>query len=174
MINMTLKATAGVLLALTLSACGSVPQTQRSDYRLPILNQATERFCPASARQVVVSDLMLSDGILLQRSETRIHAARNHRWSGSLEQQLQQSAQRVLNQPHCDGQLVITVMDFYGDNQGHAVVSGHWHYQQGEQQLSGSFHQRQALQQDGYDALVSALNRAWSKTLSDIKSAIPN
>ena len=84
MINMTLKATAGVLLALTLSACGSVPQTQRSDYRLPILNQVTERFCPASARQVVVIDLMLSDGILLQRSETRIHAARNHRWSGSL------------------------------------------------------------------------------------------
>ena len=66
---------------------------------------------------------------------------------------------------------MIKVMDFYGDN--HAVVSGHWHYQQGEQQLSGSFHQRQALQQDGYDALVSALNRAWSTTLTDIKSAVP-
>lgn len=162
------------ITALLLAACSSSTPQQQSDYRLPLLNQPSERFCSVNSRQVVVSDLMLSEGILLQRSATQIHAARHHRWSGSLEQQLQQSAQRQLSQPHCEGTVVIRVMDFYGDDQGNAVVSGHWQYRHQDQLLDGTFHHQQPLASDGYDALVQALNDAWRRSLTEIRNAIPN
>lgn len=168
-----------VAVSLGLAACSSAPM-QHSDYRLPILNSTTNGYCQAADYRVVVSDLMLSDGLLLQRSDTQIHAARHHRWSGSLEQQLQQSVQRVFGDTQCAGQLTVTVMDFYGNNQGQAVVAGHWQYVSShvEQQadsptttLRGSFNQRQPLKQDGYDGLVNALNQAWRQSLQGIKTA---
>lgn len=159
---------------VALSGCASQLDSVKGEYRLPLLNSSPEQVCSAAQRQVVVSDLMLSDGILLQQSATRIHAARHHRWSGSLEQQLQQSVQRVLSEPHCNGELVIQVMDFYGDDEGNAVVTGHWLYRQDDTQIEQTFSQRQPLTNDGYEALVMALNQAWSDTLEQIKSAIPN
>lgn len=175
MIKPSVFVTAAVLApVMLLSGCSAPATEQPRDYRLPVLNQPVDEFCPASARQVVVNDLMLSDGLLLQRSNTRIHAARYHRWSGSLEHQLQQTAQRLLNVNGCAGELTLTVMDFYGDNQGQAVVGGHWQYRLNGQQQGDSFYHRQALASDGYDALVEALNQAWVQSLEDIKSATAN
>lgn len=159
---------------LVLSGCASNVSQPVGEYRLPVLNSSPEQVCSAAQRQVVVSDLMLSQGILLQQSATRIHAARQHRWSGSLEQQLQQSAQRMLSEPHCDGNVVIHVMDFYGDDKGNAVVSGHWQFNLGDTAIERTFSQRQPLTTDGYEGLVLALDQAWSQTLTQIKSAIPN
>ena len=163
-----------LVTVMTLAGCASDAARTVGEYRLPLLNADVEQVCSAAQRQVVVSDLMLSQGILLQQSPTRIHAARQHRWSGSLEQQLQQSVQRVLSEPHCDGELVVQVMDFYGDDQGNAVVSGHWRYRRGDTVIEQTFSQRQALATDGYDALVVALDQAWAETLTQIKNAIPN
>ncbi|RUO77121.1 PqiC family protein [Idiomarina seosinensis] len=164
------------LVAISCTAlvgCSNTAAQQTNDYRLPLLNQQAERFCSINSRQVRVSDLMLSDGILLQRSNTQIHAARYHRWGGSLEQQLQQSLQRHVTTNDCAGQLRVTVMDFYGDNDGNAVVSGHWEYQYEQQSaIEQSFYYKQELSEDGYDALVEALNSAWLKALTDIKQQL--
>ncbi|MGM0526640.1 MAG: PqiC family protein [Pseudomonadota bacterium] len=162
------------MAATILTGCSSVGASESSqDYRLPLLNHEVERFCSVSSRQVRVSDLMLSDGILLQRSNTKIHSARYHRWGGSLEQQLQQSLQREVTGEDCQGQLVVTVMDFYGDNNGNAVVSGHWQYQHEQQSLlEQSFYHKRALSDDGYDALVEALNSAWTDALAEIKQQL--
>lgn len=174
MTNALMTRLAVATLTLLLTACASRPTPVQGDYRLPVLNQPSDRYCSASSRRVIVSELMLSDGILLQRSATQIHAARHHRWSGSLAQQLQQSAQRVLSQPHCEGTVVVRVMDFYGDDDGHAVVSGDWQYRQGDKVMTDTFSYRQPLTDDGYDALVEALNRAWLDSLITIRNAIPN
>lgn len=174
MIRGFIKPFATLTLGLLLTACASGPTAVQSEYRLPVLNHTSERYCSASSRQVVVSPLMLSNGILLQRSATQIHAARHHRWAGSLAQQLQQSAQRLLSQPHCEGTVVIRVMDFYGDDDGNAVVSGEWQYRRGDNLITDTFSYRQPLSRDGYDALVEALNEAWRNTLIDIRNAIPN
>lgn len=163
-----------VAALLLLNGCTSDPRPTVGEYRLPLLNNLPEHVCHAAERQVMVSDLMLSQGILVQQSATRIHAARQHRWSGSLEQQLKQSAQRVLSADGCSGKVLIQVMDFYGDDQGHAVVSGHWRFQQGDRVIARTFSHRQPLATDGYDALVMALNQAWTDTLMEIKNAIPN
>jgi uncharacterized lipoprotein YmbA len=161
-----------LVFLIALNGCASQPEGVKGEYRLPLLNSSPEQVCNAAQRQVVVSDLMLSDGILLQQSATRINAARQHRWSGSLEQQLQQSAQRVLSKPHCNGELVIQVMDFYGDNEGNAVVSGHWQYRYDDALIEQTFSQRQPLTSDGYEALVIALNQAWSDTLKQINDVM--
>ncbi|WP_404402123.1 ABC-type transport auxiliary lipoprotein family protein [Idiomarina seosinensis] len=174
MIKKPVFVTASLLTVALLSGCSAPATEQPRDYRLPLLNQSVTEFCPASQRRVVVNDLMLSNGLLLQRSNTRIHAARYHRWSGSLEQQLQQSAQRLLTDKGCAGELTIRVMDFYGDNQGHGVVSGHWDYRVNGQLQSDSFYHRQPLAGDGYDALVEALNSAWLESLTTIKNATAN
>lgn len=174
MIKGPIKLLTVLSVGLLVSACVSGPTGRPSEYRLPVLNQTSEHYCSGGSRQVMVSELMRSDGILLQRSATQIHAARHHRWQGSVAQQLQQSAQRLLSQPHCEGTLVIRVMDFYGDDDGNAVVSGEWQYRRGDTMLADSFSHRQPLTQDGYDALVEALNLAWRNTLNDIRTAIPN
>lgn len=172
MINKTLLV--ALVSAVLLSACAQSPSVKRSEYRLPVLNQPFDTLCSAEARHVMVSDLMLSSGILLQQSRTTVQAARYHRWNGSLEQQLQQSAQRQLSEPHCEGTVTINVTDFWGDNKGNALVAGHWVYSNGDDVLQGAFYKKQPLQHDGYASLVEALNQGWLSALNDVKSAIPN
>lgn len=145
-----------------------------TQYRLPHLSQSAEALCLANKRPVFVGDSAAKPGLQLQQDETRWHSARQHRWSTPLAHQLQRSAQRLLLTDDCAGKLTIWVDDFYGSNDSRAVVAGHWQYQSADAQivLEGAFTEKVPLRNDGYPALVNALDTAWLNVMDTISLGV--
>ncbi|EKE83887.1 PqiC family protein [Idiomarina xiamenensis] len=156
-------------LIVLLSACASQPQPQQR-YRLPHLATASDFHCTSGQRQVQVSGFLNRSGLVLQTSDNQWHTARQHLWIEPLQVQLQESLARmqVRGDEACQQPLLLTITAFYGDADGQAVVAGYW--QSGQER--GEFYQTQALADDGYDALVTALDQAWTETLTDLMATL--
>ncbi|EAQ31069.1 MULTISPECIES: PqiC family protein [Idiomarina] len=163
-----------VSTVLLVCACSAVPADQVKHYRLPHLNQSSNGYCDAQSRRVRIDAGIGQDGVMVQKSDLLMVEAKNNRWLGGLDSQLQNSLQRRLTE-QCGQTLQLSLMQFYGNNQGEAVVAGYWHYRaESNDVLSGHFEQRIPLSSDGYDGLVRALDRAWLASLDEIEQAINN
>lgn len=173
--SLKLKIKAVFIVGATLSmlaACSVEPSVSVKHYRLPHLNQPTQGYCDTQTRIVSIDAGIGQDGVMVQESDLLMVEARNNRWLGGLESQLQNSLQRQFTE-RCEQPLRVTLMQFYGNTQGEAVVAGFWRYQPAsEAMIEGAFEQRVPLNNDGYDGLVRALDRAWLNSLADIEQAI--
>lgn len=161
-------------LLLAVSACTSAPATPARQYLLPAATR------PAVATQVPDLSLHLAGyldqgGIVLRSSPVTITTARQHRWADPLADQLLRALRYHLSQDGvpAEGQLSVTVIRFQGSGDGHAEVAGHWHYRNDRGiDKSGRFQTHRALQQDGYDALVTQLDAAWAAVAADISATL--
>ena len=159
---------------LLLAACSAAPSADVNYYRLPHLNQPSTGYCDGQARQIAIDAVIGRDGVMVQETELLMVEARNNRWVGGLASQLQNSLQRQLTD-RCEHRLQVSLMQFYGNTQGEAVVAGYWHFNDGSKAgLRGAFEQRVSLNNDGYAGLVRALDRAWLKSLNNIEQQIKN
>lgn len=161
------------LAAVMLAGCSS-QSYDITHYRLPHLSQSVDAICPASQRSVVVGEAASKMGIQIQQDETRWHTAKQHRWSTPLSNQLQRSIQRLMLNDDCTGLLTVTIEDFYGSYNSHAVIAGHWEYEMAssDNSVSGAFTEKVPLKADGYAALVNALDRAWLHSMDTISLAV--
>ncbi|WP_198674504.1 PqiC family protein [Idiomarina tyrosinivorans] len=155
------------LLGLLIGACSSQP-TKVEYYRLPSLNPAPQHLCSDAAVQLQLSPYLQTSGIFFQLSRSQWQAAKRHRWVMPLAEQLKRIAQR---QASCEGELRLVVTDFYADNRQHAVVAGSWKYRASasSEWQQGPFYAREALANDGYPALIDALDNAWQRALTEIQ-----
>lgn len=174
------------LVALTLSACSSTPETVY--YQIPVAAnsgatqlQQTDASRPALwIDQVSVPDYLAGNGVVYQTSDVKYVIAANNQWASPLDQQLKQalvsnlSAQmpgRVVSATPLGAQptsLNVNVTGFQGRYDGKAVISGEWTLQQGETLTHRAFSQVVPLQDDGYDALVKALGAGWQQVSAAI------
>lgn len=161
------------LAALFLAGCSSQSYTI-TQYRLPHLSQSVDAVCPASQRSVVVGEAASKMGIQIQQDETRWYTAKQHRWSTPLSNQLQRSIQRLMLNDDCAGLLTVTIEDFYGSYNSHAVIAGHWQYEMenSDNIVSGAFTEKVPLKADGYAALVNALDEAWLHSMDTISLSV--
>ncbi len=182
---------------LIVSGCTSAPQQIRY-YQLnaPIFehNKSTSQF-ELIVTGVDVSGSLRSRGITMAVSDVETRNANFHLWNTTLSQQLATTS--VLNlasklpnatvfdakyqTPHTASQpryaLQWQVLQFGGDSQGNAIVSGTWYlYKYSDQQLelvkSSQFKKVKALDESGYAGLVKTLNVLWQEQNSQLAEVI--
>ncbi len=163
------------LLALPLTACVSVPADTSRQYLLPGATQPPAANVTLPDLQLHLAAYLDQSGIVLQNGPVTVTAARQHRWADPLPAQLRRSLRYHLSEDGvpAQGRLTVDVVQFQGSNDGHALVAGHWQFEnhQGGEQ-SGQFQIRQPLNQDGYGALVKQLDAAWATVAQSISEQL--
>ena len=157
---------------LLLQSCSHAPPPAQPGYLLPGASHSGHS--PATI-QVQLAGYLNQGGIVLQLSDTEIHVARQHRWAEPLGVQLQRALQGPLDTLPDDATLTVRLSRFHGQQQqdgDSAVISGDWEYQQGENRQQGEIQWQTPLEQDGYAALVKALDQGWQDTAQSILQAL--
>lgn len=176
-----------LMVALTLSACGS--SSQPSYYQIPLTDspvnaqlQNTAGAHPAAiwVDRVTMPDYLSGNGVVYQTSSVKYVMASSHLWASPLDQQLKQalvsdlSAQlpgRVVSAAPLGERpdtLSVNVTGFQGRYDGKAVVSGDWILQRGDHIERRGFSLVLAQRADGYDALVKTLGQGWQRVSAQI------
>lgn len=163
-----------ILIALAISllvACASAPP-ERSTYLLRS-DKGVESRQLSFDSGVYLGGLTLADyidqpGLVLDRGEGKIHAARYHQWAEPLRVSLRQylsaeiSAQLGRDVPaykpagKTDQRVDISIDQLHGDNDGRAVLQAYWSVSTKEGVETHQFFEREALDADGYNALLVA------------------
>lgn len=172
-----------------LGGCGSAPEIQR--YLLGASNlqpqtAGAENTLKVVVGQVEVAPFLAGSGLVQFGVDNTVHEAHYHRWAEPLPSQLQRQLRTELQQhlPHLswlpvqgsaalqslDYRIDVTIDSFHLDADSQAQVSGQWQLRNAQQGYvaHGNFAQRQALDNDGYAAMVDALQVAWQASLVEI------
>mgnify|MGYP000052992849 CR=1 FL=1 len=164
-----------------LSACSGPAAV--SYYQLPaatsanIASDAAKSFYVAP---VEVATYLNGRGLVLQLSEIELSMARQHLWAEPLAQQVQrqlreQLASQLLYKARlsaiaADVVVYVQLDRFHGTHDGQAVISGR--YQLSSHAASEAFSLQVPLEEDGYPALVKALNQGLEQLSSKISQQI--
>lgn len=162
-------------IIVLLSSCASVPADTSRQYLLPGAAEPPTANASLPDLQLHLAGYLDQGGIVLQDGPVTVTAARQHRWADPLADQLRRSLRYHLSEDGvaAQGRLIVDVVQFQGSNDGHALVAGHWQFDNnkgGEQ--SGQFQIRQPLNQDGYGALVKQLDTAWATVAQSISEQL--
>lgn len=173
---MSLRLVVIALVSLNLAACVSGPRTQLEYYLLPqAVPQEALQGCPSgNLPKVSLARLYQADGIVVQTSAVQWHPARLHRWATPLAEQL---GYAIAAKPQwaawaCAQQATLKVQSFYGSVAGEAVLQAVWQWPQtvAAETETPSYRYypvsaRVGLTDDGYPALVKALDAALQRVL---------
>lgn len=182
------------LLCAALTGCSSSPQEpQRYMLSVPVADTATADM-PATTRIVIghvdIASFIDGRGLVIETSANQLHEARQHVWAEPLRAQLERQLRQGLSQqlPHVqwlpqagsanlrslDYRLDLRVDAFHLTYTGDVWVAGQWQLRDYEQNFhaSGYFSQSRGLGNDGYPAVVEALDAAWHDTLRKLAEAI--
>lgn len=162
------------VLMLLLAGCVTAPAEPAREYLLPAAGQA-----PADAAmpdiQINLAGYLDQGGIVLQSGPVAVRAARQHRWADPLVDQLDRALRYHLSRDGAPagGRLTVDVVRFQGDDQGHALVAGNWHYRAADgARKEGRFEESRPLDRDGYGALVKQLDAAWAAAAASISKGL--
>lgn len=186
---------------ILLSGCSSATLTDTQYYQFEQPINASSRNVSETNAQLRVHTVVLrgalnNRGIAMKIADNQIHAANYNLWGESPDVMLTAAAQQTLfnlmpNWMVIKGLPVITEQDqqtfyeveyeihhFNGDLAGNADISGLWrlYYTQpetGRRLMSiHNFSHLVAIEDDGYDSLVSTLESTWQKINADVASTI--
>lgn len=163
------------LLAVLLSGCASVPADTSQQYLLPSAAQPPAANVELPDLRLHLAGYLDQSGIVLQDGPVTVTAARQHRWADPLPDQLRRSLRYHLSEDGvpAQGRLTVDVVQFQGSDDGHALVAGHWQFENGKGgEQSGQFQIRQPLNQNGYGALVKQLDAAWATVAQSISERL--
>lgn len=168
----------------------------KQHYFLPVahLNQQSSDAVASrtliKVNEVLLSDFLDRDGLVLQLDDITLNQAKNHLWAEDLHRQIERGLRERLNQqqqeftvvgPQSTAELSVSVEihAFHGRYDGLALTRGQWQLKnkQGEVQRLERFDLSSKLNEPGYPALVRALGQNLdklatmiAKDLSRIKS----
>ncbi|WP_168415695.1 membrane integrity-associated transporter subunit PqiC [Erwinia amylovora] len=174
-------------LALLLSACSETPKTVY--YQLPMAATRAAVSSPSVTQpvwveRVTVPDYLAGNGVVYQSNDVQYVIAANNQWASPLDQQLQQTLIGNLSaalpgalissaQP---GQqhdtLTVSVHDFHGRYDGHAVVRGEWILEHNGKLFKQPFNMTLPQKEDGYDDLVRTLAAGWQRVAVQVANEI--
>ncbi|PKH24250.1 hypothetical protein CIG19_07375 [Enterobacterales bacterium CwR94] len=175
-----------VTAVLLLSACSSTEETRY--YQIPAatgavaVEQAQADRRTLWVEHVAVPDYLAGNGVAFQTSEVRYTIAVNNLWASPLDQMLKQTLIANLSAT-LPGRLVtsaplgehdtlnVTIAGFQGRYDGQVVVTGEWLLEKQGQLIKQPFNIMLPQQEDGYDALVATLGKAWQQVAENISSA---
>lgn len=156
-----------VAAVLLLSACSGTVAVNY--YQLPAITSASVQTKADKSfyiAPVEVASYLNGRGLVLQLSDIELNMARQHLWAEPVAQQVQRQLRELLaSQLPYKAQLSANAADivvsvqldrFHGTHDGLAVLSGR--YQLSQQKNSEAFSLKVPLADDGYPALVKALN----------------
>lgn len=171
--------TAALLLATLLGACASGGPASEHSYLLPAAGEpaASDRL---PRMRVDLAGYLDQAGVVVETAPTSVHAARRHLWAEPLPSQLRRALRHHLAAAGAPagGRLTVDVTRFQGTTDGHARVSGQWHYraepsgQQESLEQNGHFDLTRPLNQDGYPELVTRLDAAWQAVAEQIAAEL--
>lgn len=165
------------LLPWLLVGCAAQPGPQYYALTLPsepVVSSPARQGPLLQVQSLTLPDYLAQAGIAFQQDDIQLTLANQARWAEPLDRQLgalllaqleQDLPQVQLQGPQESGQqwrLNLFVDAFQGRFDGQAVIAGRWVLQgpQGERH-SGRFNQLEPLSEDGYPALVRALQKGW-------------
>lgn len=176
---------------LVLAGCSTQDLSQPQQYLLPDLYQ--DKVAPQGAPLLLVEVELASyldvSGIVYQSSMTQVVQAKQNVWATDIAQQLESKVIEILaaNQSSYwpvvlnsaldlseSHKLLVQVDKFNGSFSGNALVEGNWMLvdQHGTIVKGGSFKQHIALDQEGYQALVIALNSGLDAAIKRISQSL--
>lgn len=172
-----------VAAVLLVSACSGPAAV--SYYQLPAMTSTSVQ---AKAEKsfyiapVEVASYLNGRGLVLQLSEIELNMARQHLWAEPVAQQVQRQLRELLasqlpykaqlNANAADIVVSVQLDRFHGTHEGQAVLSGR--YQLSQQKTSEAFSLMVPLTEDGYPALVKALNQGLEQLSQQISLQISN
>ncbi|MBK4716295.1 MULTISPECIES: membrane integrity-associated transporter subunit PqiC [Tenebrionibacter/Tenebrionicola group] len=174
-------------VAAALSACSS--SEDKTYYQLPVVAQPVAQSQTLSNHQlwvdqVTVPDFLAGNGVAYQTTDVQYVIATQNLWASPLDQQLRNtlvanlSAQLpgwvISSQPLGSEQdvLSVNVTGFHGRYDGRVIVSGEWLLYHRGQISKRPFWVELKQEQDGYDAMVSTLSRAWQQATQGVSGQI--
>lgn len=165
-----------ILLALLLVGCSNTPATQTNLYLLPdsLSPVAAKETSPLLLVKVDVADYLSQKGVVYRVSETELVQAKQNQWAEAVSNQINRKLIHNLRAGQTtywpvgfnsalalDGQkqLHIQIRRFNGAYTGMAELAGEWLLIDAKGQIAASepFQIQIPLEQEGYQALVSAL-----------------
>lgn len=160
--NNLVKALVVSAIALVLNAC----QNSNIDYNRYFLvsNVRASSFVEQNNIKLKLNDVLANGGIVIQMSDVALYTATNHRWADRLDLQLKALwVDRFVCDKYKNLDFNIYVSEFNGSQDGYAKVAlAVWVYDKKHNVVfNHDYHHSQALEQDGYDALVSALKNSY-------------
>lgn len=182
-----------VIALWLISACGSTPETQRyllSSTNMQALSDGEPGPLKVVVGQVEVAPFLAGLGLVQVGADRTVHDAYYHRWAEPLQSQLQRQLRMSLQQQlpqvswlplqgsaalrSLDYRVDVTIDSFHLDARSQAHVSGQWQLRNTQEGYvaHGNFAQHQALDDDGYAAMVRALQLAWQASLTELATGI--
>lgn len=178
-----------LLSSLLLSACAS-NVSPPARYVLPSDQPPTAPPIPKaelSLSAVRLAHYLDVEGIIMQLDDIEMREARDHQWAEGLDRQLARNLRDDLATALNEVQVVngnagsddaltlqLDVDAFHGRHDGYAVASGQWQLRSAQNTLLhlDRFQAQTALTDDGYPALVRALDQNWASVARDIATTL--
>ncbi|RUO30764.1 hypothetical protein CWE12_05860 [Aliidiomarina sedimenti] len=181
-----------VLSIFWLSACSSQPP-QTVSYLLS--TPEFEVIDDSMQKRVVVGDVEVASylagkSLTQALNNQQIHRSRQHQWAEPLHSQLQRQLRHGLTQQLAgsdwlpvagsghlrsyDLRLDLHIDSFHLLPNGEVEVAGIWQARNYQQDFfaSGRFSEHQQLAEDGYDAMVEALEIAWQRSMQEVATQL--
>lgn len=174
-IGSTLLAT-GVALSSSfwLYGCSQSSEVNLARYSLT-LNVAPESYVSPYEIKVKLAPMLDLGGVVIQISDVSMRPAKNYRYTGTLDNELSLLLADELNKAKipADYKFNLFVSRFHGDLAGQAYVSFAATVstqKKGQEQivLQKSYNSVKALQEDGYEHLVTTLKQSYLELLSQL------
>ncbi|BBG28807.1 PqiC family protein [Zymobacter palmae] len=169
-----------LLLSMLLAGCGSSPVATHQ-YTLPqhpLVTPQAASVAPAKQGALIMpvqlAGQLQVNGIVFQTSPVEVNEARNNLWADTLSSQLDRSLYQALSNRTRTVSLMtgdsadvpsyyvtVQINQFQGRYDGKAIVSGLYRILDAERRIirQHAFSYEEPLAQDGYAALVDALDR---------------
>ena len=179
-----------ILLSLLLMAsCSSLPEKHyyqlSSDFAGNQTTQSANRKNVIYLESVNVAAYLNKSGIVYQTGEVEYRTANHNLWLTPLQDQIEQRVLQDLSLLLPDyivtNKLIaprafnvqLFIDAFHGYYQGEALIKGYWLIENEQHQfITKSFDYTQRQSEDGYQALVKELSKAWQEEIIDFAKSL--
>ncbi|PKF48882.1 PqiC family protein [Enterovibrio nigricans] len=182
-----------VIASLILFGCSSTPQTQTTTYLLSSMSVGTAVYDETMPKLLVqpanVASYLSGDGIAYRTSANEVVIAQNNLWGEDIAEQISTLLVNRLKRAPLSvwpmrgnstidtmeaQKLLINVAQFEGNYKGNAIFAGEWSLvdAQGSLIVSENFYFEEPLREEGYKALVDALDQTVDMLADVIANAL--
>lgn len=139
---------------------------------------------PLKILKIEIPEYLDSQSMIFRVSKNEIVKTKNNKWVDVLSEVLQESLssnfkdnlKSNISGVECNKdcyELAIKVNDFSGTYEGYADISLSWSlFNNSKVECSGDISKREQFKEDGYDAMVLALDKAWFDALEDLHNKV--
>lgn len=137
-------------------------------------------------KQISLPQVLNTQSIVFYVSEHEIVQTENNKWISSLGDQINLSLTSQIkkhgiysfigkcseSEVYNCAELAIFLRDFSANYNGQVMVAFDWQYMFAGKLYRGSVHTLEKINEEGYTAVVTALKKAWTKSVSDMINEI--